>query len=53
MPTFTREHHATGVNDELREAILGLDKKANKRHLKAMVISMNNIATTKRTTSEG
>ena len=40
MPTFTREEHATAVNDELQEAILGLDKKAKKRLLKAMTTSM-------------
>ena len=46
MPTFTREEHATAVNDKLREAILGLDKKANKRLLKAMATSMATMAAT-------
>ena len=40
IPTFTREEHATAVNNELQEAILSLDKKAKKRLLKAMAASM-------------
>ena len=28
IPTFTRKEHATAVNDELKEAILSLNKKA-------------------------
>ena len=46
MPTFTREEHATAVNDELQEAILGLDKKAKKRLLKAMATSMATMTAT-------
>jgi hypothetical protein len=45
IPTFTRDQHATAVNDDLKEAILGLDKKANKQLLKAMAILMENITT--------
>jgi hypothetical protein len=43
MPTFTHEQHATAVNDDLREAILGLDKKTNKSLLKAIAKSMENM----------
>ena len=32
MPPFTHNEHATAVNDEAKEAILRLDKKA-KKHL--------------------
>ena len=46
MPTFTREEHATSVSDELQEAILGLDKKAKKRLLKAMATSMATMTAT-------
>ena len=45
MPTFTREQHATAVNNELNEAISSLDKKAKRRLLKAMAVSMENLAT--------
>jgi hypothetical protein len=45
MPTFTREQHATAVNNELNEAISSLDKKAKRRLLKAMAISMEDLAT--------
>lgn len=42
------------VNDELREAILGPDKKAKKLLLEAMVISMKTITPKQKcTTSEG
>merc|ERR1712194_658782 len=41
-----REEHATAVNDELQEAILGLEKKAKKRLLKAMVTSMATMTAT-------
>ena len=40
MPLFTREEHATAVNNKLQEAILGLDKKAKKRLLNVMATSM-------------
>ena len=54
MPTFTRKQHATMVNDELREAILGPDKKAKKLLLEAMVISTKTITPKQKcTTSEG
>ena len=46
MPTFMREEHATAVNNELQEAILGLDKKAKKRLLKAMATSMATMTAT-------
>ena len=46
MPTFTREEHATAVNDELQEAILGLNKKAKQYLLKAMVTSMATMPST-------
>ena len=46
MPTFTREEHATAVNDELQEAILNLDKKAKKCLLKAMTTSMTTMMAT-------
>ena len=44
MSMFTRKQHAIAVNNELREAIIGLDKKAKKRLLKAMAILMENMA---------
>ena len=40
MPEFTQQQHATAVNDKLREAIFGLDHKAKKHLLKAMMASM-------------
>ena len=43
MSTFTREQHATIINDKLREAILGLDKKGKKCLLKAMAKLMENM----------
>ena len=36
MSTFTRKHNVRTVNDKLKETILGVDKKAKKRLLKAM-----------------
>ena len=40
MPAFTRKSHVTAVNDEIKEEILGLDKKAKKHLLKAMSTAM-------------
>ena len=37
--------HATAVKDELREAFIGLDKKANTQLLKAIATSIENITT--------
>jgi hypothetical protein len=54
MPTFTHKRHATAVNDELSEAILGLDKMTKKRLSKSRLILMEHIMKkAKRTTSEG
>ena len=46
MPTFTREEHTTAVNNELQEAIFGLNKKAKKHLLKAMSTSMATMTAT-------
>ena len=46
MPMFTREEHATAMNDKLQEEILDLDKKAKKHLFKAMATSMATMTAT-------